>query len=50
MRGNSRILESLNKRELTAEERNRPEKRRFTEVREQDLKIFNGTFAKKMYS
>ena len=50
MRGNSRILESLQKRELTAEERKRPEKRRFTEVKEQDLKIFNGTFAKKMYS
>ena len=50
LRGNSKLLQSLQKRQLTTEEKKRPQKRRFTEVKESDLKIFNGTFARKMYS
>jgi hypothetical protein len=50
IRGNSRILQSLMKRELTTGERRRPEKRRLTEVKAEGFEGFNCTFARKLYS
>ena len=49
VRGNSKILQNMQKRQLTATDKKRPEKRRFTEGVEEEIKIFNGTFARKMY-